>query len=321
MSDLTPEFPILIVAAQPTLDHTALVPEIEVGKAHRVNQTIILPSGKAINTARSLKTLGAKVRVAALLAGYNGRWISEALKQAGVAVQSAWMGGENRIAYSVYDPSHDTLTEFIEDTDGPVTEKVWAELHGLVQEMLPGACALILTGRAPRGAPDDGYKRLVDLAHNIGIPVFIDCYGPLLQHAMIARPELVKINQREAGTLMGKVLHSPMECAMAAQKLYLTGIPKVIITLGDRGAVAINANGAWLAVPPKLHGAAIGSGDALLAGVVYALVQQRSLDDALRWGVAAGAANVLTPGAGVFNVMDAVRISQQVRVMELQVQA
>jgi fructose-1-phosphate kinase PfkB-like protein len=120
---------------------------------------------------------------------------------------------------------------------------------------------------------------------------------------------------------MGEVLNTPMECAMAAQKLYLTGIPKVIITLGDRGAVAFNANGAWLAVPPKLHGAAIGSGDALLAGVVYALVQQRSLDDALRWGVAAGAANVLIPGAGVFNVMDAVRISQQVKVMELRVQA
>ena len=307
----------LVVAAQPTLDHIAIVPDVSLGKAHRLESVTLLPSGKALNVARSLKSLGAPVRVAALLAGHNGRWIEEALKQLDISVQAAWMGGENRLAYSVYDPRQESLTEFIEDTDGPVTVDEWHELHRLVMEMLPGACALILAGRAPRGAPEDGYKHLVELAHTAGLPVFMDCYGPLLEHAIPASPVLLKVNQREAGSLSGAVPHTPAECAAVAQQLSASGIQQVIITLGGGGAIAVGPHGTWQALPPKLRGAAIGSGDAMLAGIALTLVQGWTLDEALRMGVAVGAANVLVPGAGVFRIEDVTRIRQQVRVIPI----
>jgi 6-phosphofructokinase 2 len=43
----------------------------------------------------------------------------------------------------------------------------------------------------------------------------------------------------------------------------------------------------------------VGVGDALLAGLIYALCQALPLPDVARWGVAAGTAAAMTPGVGV----------------------
>jgi len=62
---------------------------------------------------------------------------------------------------------------------------------------------------------------------------------------------------------------------------------------------------------------AVGAGDTLLAAFVAAYVGGRPKEDALRAGVAAGAASILELGAGTFDTGQAARLQTGVQVREL----
>ena len=61
----------------------------------------------------------------------------------------------------------------------------------------------------------------------------------------------------------------------------------------------------------------VGSGDALLAGFLAARSQGKPVDEALRYGVAAGIASTLELGAGRFDPREVTRLAGGVEVAEL----
>jgi fructose-1-phosphate kinase PfkB-like protein len=97
----------------------------------------------------------------------------------------------------------------------------------------------------------------------------------------------------------------------AARRVQDRGIELVVVSLGERGAVGLGRGGsAWQARTaldrPVVD--AVGSGDALVAGLVVSLSRGEALPEALRWGVACGAANTLLAGAGRCRRMDIDRL-------------
>jgi fructose-1-phosphate kinase PfkB-like protein len=61
----------------------------------------------------------------------------------------------------------------------------------------------------------------------------------------------------------------------------------------------MTADKTWELIPPKFTaGAADGSGDSMVGALAAALAQDKSIEDALRWGGAAGATNFLRHGLG-----------------------
>jgi fructose-1-phosphate kinase PfkB-like protein len=83
----------------------------------------------------------------------------------------------------------------------------------------------------------------------------------------------------------------------------------VVLSLGADGAIAATGSGGvWARPAPVQAVSAVGSGDCLLAGIISRLVKGESLAEALRYGVAAGTANALRLGAGVFTLEDFNRI-------------
>lgn len=306
--------PVLVIAAQPTVDHTAVVPDFMVGRPYRLVDVKTLPSGKALNVARVLHGLNVPVIVVALLAGHSGAWIKEQLEAIGIQVINAWMPGENRLAYSIYDPLSGQLTELIEENDGPVTDEVWLLFLEKVKRAMQEASAVAISGKGPRGFPGDGYRTFVELSHSLNLPVFVDCYGPLLANALLSRPFLVKINRKEASELIQGELTSLQDCVKAGQKLVRNNSNILVITAGGEGAVIVTEDEVWTAEAPVLKGAAIGSGDAMMAGLIYAFLNHAPTREMLKIGVALGAANVLIPGAGLFDEKDVWRLLNEIDV-------
>jgi fructose-1-phosphate kinase PfkB-like protein len=61
--------------------------------------------------------------------------------------------------------------------------------------------------------------------------------------------------------------------------------------MGKRGAVLSSGRAAWLARPPRIEERnPIGAGDSMVAGLVWGLSRALPMEEALRWGVACGAA-------------------------------
>jgi fructose-1-phosphate kinase PfkB-like protein len=92
----------------------------------------------------------------------------------------------------------------------------------------------------------------------------------------------------------------------------------VIVTLGRDGAVTATPDGGWWARPPDIQAVSpVGSGDSLLAGVTVALLDGLPFAEALRLGVACGAANTLTIGTGNIRLADVAAIREQIALQPL----
>ena len=75
----------------------------------------------------------------------------------------------------------------------------------------------------------------------------------------------------------------------------------------------------YRALSPQLEPVStVGAGDVLLAKWIAAVLEDKPADEALRLAVGAGAASVLTVGAGRFDLREAGRLAALVELSELQ---
>jgi 6-phosphofructokinase 2 len=73
----------------------------------------------------------------------------------------------------------------------------------------------------------------------------------------------------------------------------------VVVSLGVDGALLITATTClrFAAIPVRLI-SGVGAGDAMVAAIAVGLSRTWSLTDSVRFGIAAGAAMLMTPGTG-----------------------
>jgi 1-phosphofructokinase family hexose kinase len=172
-----------------------------------------------------------------------------------------------------------------------------------------------MSGSLPAGVPPDFYARLIEIAHTANVPVYLDSSGEPLSLGIAARPYLVKPNAHEFAELAGGA-HSPHTLARDAAELSERHGTIVVISLGAEGVLVAEGRRTFAVHPPRIEvKSAVGSGDCLLAGIVYGLTHGFTLAEAARYGVAAGTANALSVGPGMFDLADFRRILAQVEIM------
>ncbi|GBC95066.1 Tagatose-6-phosphate kinase [bacterium HR16] len=289
---------VLTVTLNAAVDKTYRVEGCCLDRVFRVEAGRVVAGGKGINVARVLHTLGVPVVATGFLGGHNGAFILDSLQQEGIPGDFVWTQGESRVCLAIIDPVAGTQTELNEI--GPVIhpEEVWA-LEQKLAQLLPQFAYVTLSGSAPPGVPADFHARVIRLGHKAGVKVVLDSSGDLLKHGVEAVPWMVKPNRAELAAIFGREPADVDEAAQMARQLLGKGIEAVVVTLGKQGAVWVSAEGEWFASPPEVEFvSAVGSGDSMLAAMLYAVVQEMSPPDVLRWGVAAGAANAAVFGAG-----------------------
>jgi 1-phosphofructokinase family hexose kinase len=292
---------IVCVAGNPSVDRLFEVEALAPGDIHRPTSLVVVPGGKGLHVARVSAALGCAVTATGILAGHAGRWISDALAQEGVPARFAWGPGETRSCLSVADHATGALTEFYE-SGTPGSAEAWADLVGIVAELLASARWLTLSGSLLPEIPADGYAQLIERADAVGVCAAIDSRGPWLAAALEAGPALVKINADEASELLDEPVGDRDRAVAAARTIRERAGGDghaVAITLGEVGMVLVDPEGRALAGSTPARGRyPVGSGDALLAGVVAALVDGRPWMGAAALGLGAGAANAEIAGAG-----------------------
>jgi 1-phosphofructokinase family hexose kinase len=308
---------ILCVAASPSVDKLFEVERVEIGAIHRPDRFVQVPGGKGLNVARAAHALGAEVIATGILAGHAGRWIEEALAAEGVRGQFAWVDGETRASLSVADAAGRGLTEFYEK-GWDIGLGGWERLERIVQEALPGAGWMTISGNLPVGAPDDGYARLVAMAREAGVPVALDARDEAMLLGVSAGPQVVKVNSEEAGGLLGKKVETLEDARAAAQEIRWrmdADGRAAIVTRGAEGAVVVTPDGDVLRARLYERGPyPVGSGDAFLGGLVTALNRGSGWNDALELALGAAAANAELPGAGRLDAVRAVELSKAAQV-------
>ncbi|MFI4984594.1 MAG: 1-phosphofructokinase family hexose kinase [Solirubrobacterales bacterium] len=159
---------------------------------------------------------------------------------------------------------------------------------------------LVVTNPMPADAlPLEIYGDLIADVRAGGCRTLVDLSTPRLDSALRGKPDLVKLNDWELAQFVCGPVAEPSQLRAAAQRLCEEGAGAVIVTRGERPALVLAGERAWLLSPPRLeHGFREGCGDAMLGALAATWAQGESLERALVVGAAAGAANFLRHGLG-----------------------
>jgi tagatose 6-phosphate kinase len=295
---------ILCVNPNAAIDKTVVVSPFCLNEIHRPQKVMAFPGGKGCNVARALKTLGDNPVVTGWVGGFAGQFIEAELHREAIQTDFVHLDFESRTCLSILDPENNTLTEIYEKGEPVPAEKVEA-FKTYFQSIVRNYEAVTLSGSLPPGVPADFYAQLIDIAHAAHISVFLDSSGEALKQGLVQKPRLIKPNKKEVCDLVGKELQTLDDFVETACWLSTSYQTAVVLSLGAEGAIAVVDNKVLHVRPPQLTiQSAVGSGDSLLAGIVYGLTHSFSFKDAVKYGIAAGTANALQLGAGVFTQGD-----------------
>ena len=172
-----------------------------------------------------------------------------------------------------------------------------------------------MSGSLPAGLPDDFYYRAIAAGSLQGTKVIVDASGAALRQAMNIGVYLIKPNMREFSELVGKKINDETELEAEARKIIEKGQSElIIISLGAGGILAVWEAGCERIQSPTVPiKSKVGAGDSMVAGTVLSLARGWQIEDALLYGVATGAAAVMTPGTELCRHDDTERLYRQLK--------
>jgi 1-phosphofructokinase family hexose kinase len=218
---------------------------------------------------------------------------------------------------TLLDQSTGRQTELVEES-AAVDADIVAGLRDLLRRRLGQCRAVIMSGTLAPGVPTTFYREGVELANAKGILSVVDARGAVLESALEAGPGIVKPNHAELEATLGRSLADERAVVEGMQELRKRGARRVVVTAGKNPTLAADASGCWRITNPSIRAVnAIGSGDSVTAGLVWSLLQGATLDEACRWGSAAGAANALSLMPGDLEFAEVQRLAPLVKVERL----
>jgi 1-phosphofructokinase family hexose kinase len=287
-----------------TMDTLLVLPDLTLGGVNRAVAALSYPGGKGNNAARAVATLGHKPNLFAFT-GKKEKPTSEGFyREQGVKARLQVVPGHNRPCFILLDGGRNQETVLNSPSqlklNQPAANKL---LASLLKAVKPGDI-VTLSGSLPEGLKDDTYATFIHAIQAKGGVCLLDSYGPGLAKGVTAAPFLVKPNADELGDSFGVPVKTREQVLVAARRLLRYGVRAVVVTLGERGALAVSTRETVYVTPlPTPRGllSPVGCGDSFLGGLAWGLHSCKSLADCLRWATSAAWANLATPGAVFFS--------------------
>lgn len=305
---------ILCVGTTPALQRVMVFNRLVPGEVNRARQTVDGVAGKSINVAKVLRALGGRPLATGFVGPVRGRQLRVELESRGIECEFVIVAEDTRQCVTVIDETTGAVTELVEESR-PVAAEAYGSLFRTVERRMGGCRAAVMSGTIATGGPVDLYARCVRLARAAGALAVVDASGPALAEALEAKPDVVKPNQTELATTVGRSLADGASVWAAVRELEERGAGRVVVTAGARPTLAWDGQHGWRLTTPAVKAVnPIGSGDAFTAGLVLRLGEGDDLGEACRWGAAAGAANALNLLAGEVEAPEVKRLAAAVQV-------
>jgi 6-phosphofructokinase 2 len=300
---------IATVTANPAVDVSAVVDELSFDVKLRSEPLIYEPGGGGINCARVLCALGADVVAVYTVGGAMGAVFEDLLAGKAFERRPVPIPASTRQSFHVHERNSGRQLRFV--SPGPeLGEEACRDLVEAVSEVTAPGMFVILSGSLPPAAPVDLYARLATAVKERGGRVVLDTSGPAWRPAVEVGVHVLRNNDRELARALGRPLDEPIVRDIELRRLVADGAAEVVaMGIGAQGSVVADAEGIWWVRPPKVKPVSlVGAGDSFTAGLTYGLAAGWETPRAAAYGVAAGAAAVLTPHTELVRPADLERI-------------
>jgi ribokinase len=251
------------------------------------------PGGKGANQAVACARLGVPTRMVGRVGDdLFGEQLRASLRSFGVQDDGVLTTpGPSGVALIAVDDTAENTIVIVPGANGAVSI---ADIPRL-ERALDGARALLVQLEVPI----ETVVAAARAAHTRGVTVILDPAPALpLPDELYALADIITPNEHEATTLTGIAVHDDQGAIAAARALIARGARRVALKLGARGALTADAEGEQFWSPFTVTPVdTVAAGDAFNGGLAVALSEGRSFDEAIRWGLAAGALSVTRHGA------------------------
>lgn len=281
---------IVTVTLNPMLDKTVSVPALRRGTIQRATHVSSVVGGKGVNVSRQLATWGEETLATGFLGGEIGAMLErmldeEQIPHTFVRVSSMTREGvtyleEDGTSTGVFEPPHEVTAQ--------ESEQLVHALRGLQKN----AQWMVFSGSSPCATAEEVFPLALGEAREEGVRTVLDSYGETFARALRGRPDIVKPNRQEVEQTFGFRLAGEQDVIDALQHLREEGAGTAIITDGGHACYTGSSAGMLKVTPPAVKTVnATGSGDAMIAGLLYGLRREWEFERALAFGVGVGAAN------------------------------
>jgi len=251
------------------------------------------PGGKGANQAVACARLGVPTRMVGRVGDdLFGEQLRASLRSFGVQDDGVLTTpGPSGVALIAVDDTAENTIVIVPGANGAVSI---ADIPRL-ERALDGARALLLQLEVPI----ETVVAAARAAHTRGVTVILDPAPAVpLPDELYALADIITPNEHEATTLTGIAVHDDQGAIAAARALIARGARRVALKLGARGALTADAEGEQFWSPFTVTPVdTVAAGDAFNGGLAVALSEGRSFNEAIRWGLAAGALSVTRHGA------------------------
>jgi 6-phosphofructokinase 2 len=304
---------IWTLTMNPCIDKSASVGSVMPERKLRCTEPRFEPGGGGVNVSRAIAKLGGDSLAFYLAGGPMGQVFHDLLQKEEVRHMVIPVAGMTRESLVVYETS--TGQQYRFGMPGPsVRDEEWTECLEQLQRTEPKPTFLVASGSLPPGVPKDFYARVASLAKEYGAKMVIDTVDEPLALAARQGLFLMKPNLRELEALADQDLNSEQDQERLARRMVEEGKSQVVVvSLGAAGALLAWKEG-WerIRAPTVPIKSKVGAGDSTVAGIVVGLARGMTVSEAVRFGVAAGAAAVMTPGTELCRREDTERLYERI---------
>jgi 6-phosphofructokinase 2 len=237
----------------------------------------------------------------------NGSLLLDLLKQQSIQTVPVEIKGNIRESIVVTETTTNKEFKFI--MPGPVvSEEEIRRIKATVME-LKDVSFLIFSGSLPPGITESFLAEIASIAKAKKIKFIVDTSGPALRAAMKEGVYMIKPNMTELCFLADTKYLELSEIEGAVDRIINEGLCEVlVVSMGPAGGLlATKSFKKRFAAPTVKKISTVGAGDSMIAGIVWMLQQNKSLEDAMRLGLACGTAATINKGSQVFKKEDAMK--------------
>jgi 6-phosphofructokinase 2 len=302
---------IVTLTMNPALDVATAIDIIVPSTKLRCEAPSYDPGGGGINVARAVHKLGGDALAVFPVGGASGQMIQGLLGHEHVPQIGVPVPGITRESLAVVERRSGKQYRFILPGPPLATADQERILDALAAHAA-GAAYIVASGSLPPGVADDFYARVGKLARRVEARFVLDSSGEALTGAG-GGIFLIKASERELEQLHGVAIDGAAAQEAAARAVVAGGRCEVlVVSLGGAGALLVTAEDCLRLPAPKVMArSSIGAGDSMLAGILVALGRGQRLVEAVRFGIAAGAAALLRHGTGLCRREDAERLYRE----------
>jgi len=304
---------IVTLTMNPSLDVSTSIgtvaPEIKL----RCAPASFDPGGGGINVSRAIHFLGGESTAVFTSGGHTGMMLKSLLDEENIINHPVPIDGLTREGFAVFEKTSTLQYRF--NMPGPELDAdEWINALETVFEL--GPKYIVASGSLPPGVPIEFYGEITRYAAQYDIRVVVDTSGEALHKSFGKGVYLLKPNLDELEMFSGEDIEGEDHIREVARRLISEGLTEVmVVSMGAAGAALITESEyAHMRAPLVKVQSKVGAGDSMVGGIVMGLAEGRSMIDAVRWGIAAGTAAVMTPGTDLCRKADAQRLYKQITV-------